>query len=476
MRGLDAQIYLENLVKQTGIRACMLFVELIRKKRDGNELSREEVEWFVGAYTRNEIPDYQVSAFLMAALIRGLSRAETAALTNAMLNSGQVLDFSELKTCKVDKHSTGGVGDKTSLILSPLVAAAGLYVPMISGRGLGHTGGTLDKLESIPGFSVNFSLTEFRRTLAAVGCAMIGQTAEVAPADKKLYSLRDVTGTVESPYLICASIMSKKLAEGIDALVLDVKTGSGAFMKDPKDAEFLAELMVETGERMGKRTVALITGMDEPLGRAVGNALEVEECIALMKGECKGSEDLYDLTMDLAAWMLHLGHRTASLEEGRALAQELIANGAALAKFRELVAAQGGNPAICDDMSLLPKAKHTVELAAEADGYVRAMDCHLVGVASVMLGGGRFLKEDVVNPAVGFVLHKKVGDRVMRGESLCTIHYDEEKRMVDTSEALHLAYQIGAQSPQAKPPLVRKILRGGKHSLEDAAGASVGRE
>jgi pyrimidine-nucleoside phosphorylase len=448
----------------------MLFVELIRKKRDGNELSRQEIEAIVAAYTRNEIPDYQVSAFLMAALIRGLSRAETADLTNAMLNSGQVLDFSELKASKVDKHSTGGVGDKTSLILSPLVAAAGLYVPMISGRGLGHTGGTLDKLEAIPGFSVNFSLTEFRRTLAAIGCAMIGQTAEVAPADKKLYALRDVTGTVESPYLICASIMSKKLAEGVDALVLDVKTGSGAFMKDQKDSEFLAELMVETGVRMGKRIVALITGMDEPLGRAVGNALEVEECIALMKGERKGSEDLYELTMDLAAWMLYLGHRTESVEEGRALAEELMANGATLAKFRELVAAQGGDPAICDDASLLPKAKHTVELVAESDGYIQSTDCHAVGVASVVLGGGRFTKEDVVNPVVGLLLHKKIGDRVARGESLCTIHYDDEKRMTEAREMLRAAYQIGAQEPAARPPLVRKILEGkpaqlGAHSL-----------
>ena len=450
----------------------MLFVELIRKKRDGNELSREEIEGIVGAYTRSEVPDYQVSAFLMAALIRGLSRAETAALTNAMLNSGQVLDFSELKAGKVDKHSTGGVGDKTSLILSPLVAAAGLYVPMISGRGLGHTGGTLDKLESIPGFSVNFSLTDFRRTLGAIGCAMIGQTAEVAPADKKLYALRDVTGTVESPYLICASIMSKKLAEGINALVLDVKTGSGAFMKDPKDAEFLAELMVETGERMGKRTVALITGMDEPLGYAVGNALEVEECIALMKGERRGSEDLYDLTMDLAAWMLHLGGRTTSVDEGRVLAEELMANGAALAKFRELVAAQGGDPAICDDPSRLPKAKYMVEFVAASDGFVQSTDCHGVGVASVVLGGGRFTKEDVVNPAVGFLLHKKIGDRVARGESICTIHYDDEMRMIEARGILQAAYKIGADAPAARLPLVRKILQGGL-SREDAAGASA---
>src|SRR3954464_15767893 len=297
----------------------MLVTDLIRRKRDGVELQRNEIEFLVNGYTRDEIPDYQMSAWLMAVLLRGMTRAELAALTETMLHSGQVLDFSELPAAKADKHSTGGVGDKTSLIIAPIVAAAGLYVPMISGRGLGHTGGTLDKLESIPGFNVNLSVADFRRVLAQCGAGLIGQTAEIAPADKKLYALRDVTGTVESPYLICASIMSKKLAEGIDALVLDVKTGSGAFMKDPRDAEFLAELMVETGQRMGKKVVALLTDMDQPLGRYIGNALEVEECIQLLHGQVNGNRDLVELTHELAGWMFYLGGKSANVNDGKLL-------------------------------------------------------------------------------------------------------------------------------------------------------------
>jgi pyrimidine-nucleoside phosphorylase len=293
----------------------MLVTDLIRRKRDGAELQRDEIEFLVNGYTRDEIPDYQMSAWLMAVLLRGMSRAELAALTETMLNSGQVLDFSELPAAKTDKHSTGGVGDKTSLIIAPIVAAGGLYVPMISGRGLGHTGGTLDKLESIPGFNVNLSVSEFRRVLAQCGAGLIGQTAEIAPADKKLYALRDVTGTVESPYLICASIMSKKLAEGIDALVLDVKTGSGAFMKSEKDAVFLAELMVETGQRLGKRVEALITDMNQPLGRAVGNALEVAECIDVLNG--KGPDDLRELSVVLSASMFLLGRRVRGISKGK---------------------------------------------------------------------------------------------------------------------------------------------------------------
>src|SRR5436189_190088 len=285
----------------------MRAVDLIRKKRDSGELSREEIEFLVSGYTRGEIPDYQMAAWLMAVWIRGMNRSELAYLTEVMLHSGEVLTHSEIPGKKVDKHSTGGVGDKTSLILAPIVAAGGLTVPMISGRGLGHTGGTLDKLESIPGFNVNLPIPEFRRVLHTCGCAMIGQTAEIAPADRKLYALRDVTGTVESPYLICASIMSKKLAEGIDALVLDVKTGSGAFMKKEEDARHLAELMVETGERMGKRVAALITDMNEPLGRMVGNALEILECIEIMRGDQHPmSADLRELSIELSAWMFYL--------------------------------------------------------------------------------------------------------------------------------------------------------------------------
>src|ERR1700730_6515421 len=324
-------------------RITMRPLDLIRKKRDGGELSFDEIGFLVRAYTSDEIPDYQMAAWLMSVVIRGMSRPELSALTAAMLHSGEVLDLSDLPGAKVDKHSTGGVGDKTSLIIAPIVAAAGVTVPMISGRGLGHTGGTLDKLQSIPGFNIDLSLTEFRRVLKTCGCGLIGQTAEIAPADKRLYALRDVTGTVESPNLICASIMSKKLAEGIDGLVLDVKTGSGAFMKTEKDSVHLAELMVETGERMGQKMVALITDMDQPLGLKVGNALEVEECIEVMQGG--GRADLREVSVELAAWMFYLGDRTASVDAGRQLADELIRDRSALKRFREIVEQQGGDPA-----------------------------------------------------------------------------------------------------------------------------------
>jgi pyrimidine-nucleoside phosphorylase len=367
----------------TPIRA----IDVIRKKRDGGELTRAEIEALVGGYTEGKIPDYQAAAWLMATLLKGMTRAETAALTDTMLHSGEVLDFSDLASQKVDKHSTGGVGDKTSLVLAPLAAAGGLTVPMISGRGLGHTGGTLDKLEAIPGFNVNLPVAEFRRILETCGCAMIGQTAEIAPADRKLYALRDVTGTVESPFLICASIMSKKLAEGIDALVLDVKTGSGAFMKNEKDAAYLAELMVETGERMGKKMAALITDMDQPLGRFVGNALEVVEVLEVLRGE--GPEDLRDLCMELAAWMFLLGQKVSSVQEGKALSEKLIRSGSALDKFRKMVALQGGDARVVDDPKLLPQAKLTMDVVSGKGGYVTAIQCERAGTACVILGGGR---------------------------------------------------------------------------------------
>jgi pyrimidine-nucleoside phosphorylase len=431
-------------------------VDVIRKKRDGHELSREEIESLIRGVTDNSIPDYQVSAWLMAALIRGLSMAETAALTEAMLHSGEVLDFSALGVRTVDKHSTGGVGDKTSLALAPIVAAGGLAVPMISGRGLGHTGGTLDKLEAIPGFNVKMPVARFREVLAKIGCAMIGQTAEIAPADRKLYALRDVTGTVESPYLICASIMSKKLAEGIDGLVLDVKTGSGAFMKSEADAVFLAELMVDTGERMGKRVVALITDMDQPLGFKIGNALEVEEIVELLEGG--GPQDLRDLTVELAGWMFYVGDRTATVEEGKQLAEELIGSRKALEKFYAMVEIQGGDVATVRDVKRLPKAAHTIDVLAHADGFVTAIACEQVGTACVILGGGRERQEDAVDPAVGLVLHRKVGDRVKKGERLATIHYNSDTRGQRAKKLVEDSYQIGESAP-AKRPLVHRVIQ-----------------
>jgi len=431
--------------------------DIIRKKRDGHELSRADIAHLVDGYTRGHIPDYQISAWLMAALLRGLTRAETAALTDSMLHSGKVLDLSEFAAAKVDKHSTGGVGDKTSLVLAPLAAAGGVIVPMISGRGLGHTGGTLDKLESIPGFRVDLSIERFRGVLRLCGCAMIGQTAEIAPADRKFYALRDVTGTVESPFLICASIMSKKLAEGVDGLVLDVKAGSGAFMKTEKDAAFLAELMVETGQRMDKKIVALITNMNQPLGFRVGNALEVQECINILLGS--GPVDLRELCLELGGWMLHLGGRADTIAQGRQLAAKLIDSGKALDKFRQMVELQGGDPRAIDDPTRLPDSRYTLELVSSTSGYVGAIRCENIGTASVILGGGREKKEDSIDPAVGIVLHKKIGDKVDAGEPLCRIHYNTESRANEAKRLLDRSYEI-VETPPAPQPLVLRIITG----------------
>ena len=428
------------------LAGAMRAVDLIRKKRDGGELTAAEIEFMVSGATDDKIPEYQVAAWLMAVVLRGMTRSELAALTAAMLNSGERLNFSELRAPKVDKHSTGGVGDKTSLVLAPLAAAAGLYVPMISGRGLGHTGGTLDKLEAIPGFQTQLSLRDFRRVLETCGCAMIGQTEEIAPADKKLYALRDVTGTVESPYLICASIMSKKLAEGLDALVLDVKTGGGAFMKREEDAAFLAELMVETGRLMGTRVVAVLTDMEQPLGRKVGNALEVEECIAVMRGE--GPADLRELCVELAAWMLELGG-LGGLAECRRLAHKLIANGRALETFRAMVRLQGGDERVVDDPGRLPQARHRADFLSSAAGRVVALDCERIGIVSCVLGGGRERKEDTVDPAVGLVLHKKSGDAVDAGEPLCTIHYNSGEKFDAARALLEQSFRVEPASSAA---------------------------
>jgi pyrimidine-nucleoside phosphorylase len=436
----------------------MHVTDLIRRKRDGGELQRSEIEFLIDGYTRDAIPDYQMSAWLMAALLRGLTRAELAALTESMLNSGQVLSFVELAAPKVDKHSTGGVGDKTSLVVAPVVAAGGLYVPMISGRGLGHTGGTLDKLESIPKFNVNLSAADFRRVLAECGAAMIGQTAEIAPADKRIYALRDVTGTVESPYLICASIMSKKLAEGIDALVLDVKTGSGAFMKSEQDAVFLAELMVETGLRLGKRVVALITSMDQPLGRAVGNSLEVAECIDVLNN--RGPDDLRELCVVLCAWMFLLGRRVSDLDEGKKLAEEIITSGKAKEKFREMVRLQGGSVEVVDNPQLLPCASQRTDVVSPASGVVTSMMVEQIGTAGVLLGGGREKKEDSVDHTVGIIIHKKPGDTVSAGEALCTVHYNSAERLERARQLIVQSYRIETSAAAPSRPLIGQVIGG----------------
>ena len=433
----------------------MRAVDVIQRKRDGLELSREEIEFFIRGYALGQIPDYQASAFTMAVFFRGMTAAETVALTEAMMRTGEVLDFSDLPGPKVDKHSTGGVGDKTSLILAPLAAACGVYVPMISGRGLGHTGGTLDKLESIPGFRVRLSLTEFREVLRRSKLGLIGQTPEVAPADRKLYALRDVTATVESRPLISASIMSKKMAEGIDALVLDVKTGDGAFMKSFEDAKALAQTMVEIGRGMGKKVAALITDMDQPLGHAVGNALEVVECVETLKG--RGPNDLESLSLELAARMLQLGGVTTQLEAARARVRDALASGAGLRKLREIVELQGGDPRAVDDPALLPRAREALPLRAERDGRVTRIACGAVGHAAMLLGAGRETVESAIDPAVGLVLHKKVGELVIQGEPLLTMHVNDRTHLEEVTNVLKDAIRVGPEAP-ARTALIRAVL------------------
>jgi pyrimidine-nucleoside phosphorylase len=443
----------------------MRALDVIRKKRDGGALSRNEIALLVNGFTTGDVPDYQMSAWLMAVVLRGMSKQEIADLTEVMLRSGASLDWSALPAKKVDKHSTGGVGDKTSFLLAPIVAAGGLYVPMISGRGLGHTGGTLDKLESIPGFNVTQSPQQMRNILEVCGCAIVGQSAEIVPADKKTYALRDVSATVESPALICASIMSKKLAEGIDALVLDVKTGSGAFMKSEEDAVHLAELMVDTGERMGKRTAALITDMSQPLGRTVGNSLEILECIEILRGERNAmSEDLRAISLELSAWMFYLAGRTANVEDGRALSEEMLTSGKALDRFKQMLRLQGGGDiSVVDKPTRLPKADHQIAFKAERHGLISEVQCEQVGIASLLLGGGRSKKEDVLDHGVGLEIHKKIGDAVKTGETICTVHYNADTRLGESLELLKAAYTI-SQTRMEPPTLIKRSITAHKQS------------
>ena len=433
----------------------MRAVDLIRKKRDYGEHSREEIDFLISGYTKGDIPDYQMAAWLMAVWIRGLSPSESAALTESMLYSGEVVEHSDLPVKKVDKHSTGGVGDNTSLILAPIVAAGGLAVPMISGRGLGHTGGTLDKLEAIPGFTTGLSLSDFRRVLRECGMSLIGQTAEIAPADKKIYALRDATSTVENIGLICASIMSKKLAEGIDGLVLDVKTGSGAFMEREADALRLGEVMVDTARRMGKRAVALLTDMSQPLGRMAGHSNEVIEAIDVLRG--KGPEDLRELSIELSAWMFFLGERTGSVEEGRRLAEDMLASGKALGKFRDCIRLQGGDARVIDDVSLLPMAKKRVDIVSVQAGFITATHCREFGVALAMLEGGRGKKEDRIDHGVGLEFHRRIGERVTAGEKLVTIQYNSEAKLAEARAMIGASFTFGDHAA-APPPLIRRII------------------
>ncbi len=431
----------------------MRTVDIIMKKRDGLALEREEIRAFVQGVTTGALPDYQASALLMAILLRGMTTQETAWLTDAMVHSGVTVDLSDLPGVKVDKHSTGGVGDKTSLVLAPIAAACGVPVPMMSGRGLGHTGGTLDKLESIPGFRTALSLEEMRAALERVGCAMIGQTTQIAPADKTLYALRDVTGTVESIPLISASIMSKKIAEGIDALVLDVKTGSGAFMKTEADSRRLAESLVSIGNASGVRTEAVITDMDMPLGVAVGNALEVIECLDILKGT--GAADLVDCSIELTLRMLVLGKVATDRVDAEKQVRAAIASGAALERFRRIIEGQGGNPRVVDDYSLLPTAPSRHRIMAERAGYVARLDAELIGRASVVLGAGRDRVGDAVDPAVGIIISAKPGTQVSAGDPILELHYREQAKLDAALILISRAITIGDE-----PPALRAIIVG----------------
>ncbi len=429
--------------------------ELIKAKRDGKKLAPEDIRAFIDAYTAGTVPDYQMSAMCMAVFFRGLDPVELGAWARAMLESGEVVDLSDTPGVKVDKHSTGGVGDKVSVSLAPLAAACGVPVPMISGRGLGHTGGTVDKLLSIPGFRMDLPTAEYRRLVREVGCCLISQTAAIAPADRKLYALRDVTATVESLPLIASSIMSKKLAEGIDALVLDVKVGSGAFMKTVEDARRLARTMIDIGAQMGRKVTALLTDMDQPLGRTVGNALEVIEAVEMLRG--RAPADYTEVTVALTAEMLVLGGKAASVAEARQRVQKAVTDGTAVIKLKEIVAAQGGDPRAIDDYGLLPRSRSTTDVVAPRDGFVTAIDTEGVGLAAVALGAGRERVDSVIDPAVGFTLLRKVGEPVKAGEPVVRVHYNSPAPVVDVKTRLLAAYQFGPQAPAPRPLVVERL-------------------
>jgi pyrimidine-nucleoside phosphorylase/thymidine phosphorylase len=433
----------------------MRTVDLIHRKRDGEELSPEEIATLVDGYSRNEIPDYQMSAFLMAVFFSGMSDREVSALTECIIRSGELVDLSSIPGVKVDKHSTGGVGDKTSLISAPLAASAGVIVPMISGRGLGHTGGTLDKLESIPGFRTDLTIDEFREQLAKHGLAFIGQTPEITPADGKLYSLRDATATVESIPLIASSIMSKKLAVGLDAIVLDVKVGNGAFMKRQVDARRLAQMMVGIGRRMDKRVQALITDMNQPLGYAVGNALEVMEVSQTLQNA--GPTDLTRISLELAARMIFLAKIVPTLDEGRELAQQKLLDGSGYRKFKDVIEAQGGNPQVLDRFELLPNATGVREIASPRAGYVSAIDAEDIGMASSMIGAGRNTKEDSIDPAVGVILEVKTGQKIEAGAVLCRLYYTREENLEEAAQQIEDAFRISATPPEERELILEVV-------------------
>ncbi|GAV23795.1 pyrimidine-nucleoside phosphorylase [Carboxydothermus pertinax] len=429
--------------------------DIILKKRNGEKLSKEEIYFFVHGYTRGDIPDYQMAAFLMAVYFRGMDEEEVANLTLAMVDSGDKVDLSAISGIKVDKHSTGGVGDKTTLVLAPLVASVGVPVAKMSGRGLGHTGGTLDKLESISGFNIALSPEQFIKQVNDIGIAVIGQTAKLSPADGKMYALRDVTATVDSLPLIASSIMSKKIAGGAEAIVLDVKTGSGAFMKDLEGSIKLAETMVKIGERVGRNTVAVISEMGEPLGYAIGNSLEVKEAIATLKGE--GPEDLTELCLTLGGYMVYLAGKADDYETGKNLLKDALESGKAYAKLKEFVKSQGGDVHQIDNPSLLPKAARVYELLADETGFVTKVDALKIGLGAMYLGAGRATKEEKIDHSVGVILKKKVGDVVKKGEVLAKLHYNDKKKLEDAQKIVFAAFKIDSRPPQ-KAPFIKAVV------------------
>lgn len=443
----------------------MRMVDLIQKKRDGEALTRQEIEFMISGYSEGRIPDYQLSAWAMAVYFNGMTPEETAALTLAMAASGDQIDLSSIQGIKVDKHSTGGVGDTTTLVLAPLVAAAGVPVAKMSGRGLGHTGGTIDKLEAISGFNVEMERERFLTQVNEIGLALTSQTGNITPADKKLYGLRDVTATVNSIPLIASSVMSKKIASGADAIVLDVKTGRGAFMKTLEDSIALAQAMVEIGTQVGRHTIAVLSDMDQPLGFAVGNALEVREAILTLRGE--GPADLTELCLELGARMLQLGGRTSDLQSARAELEELIRSGGALEKLKQFVTAQGGDASVIEQPDRLPQADQIVQVVAEASGYVADIEAEAIGLGAMRLGAGRETKESTIDPAVGIWLHKKIGDPVQAGESLAELHANRERTgaVEQVARDVLAAYRVTAEPPEAKPLLLAVVTKDGVERL-----------
>jgi pyrimidine-nucleoside phosphorylase/thymidine phosphorylase len=429
--------------------------DLIEKKRDGKELTRDEMAFLIRGYTRDEIPDYQMAAWLMAGFLNGLTEAETQALVEEMLYSGDVLTHDYISEPKVDKHSTGGVGDKTSLVIAPVAAACGVAVPMISGRALAHTGGTLDKLEAIPGFRTDLSLAEFRGVLERCGLALIGQTKEIAPADRKLYALRDLTATVPFRPFMCASIMSKKMAEGIDGLVLDVKTGNGAFMRDFEDSRKLAVMMANVGRAMGKRVVALITDMNQPLGRWIGNAVETFEAIECLRGNLQG--DFAELCLELAAQMLVVGGVEQDLNVARDKSRSAIGSGRALERFRAVIEAQGGDPRVVDDPKLLPRAAQRTTIVSDRPGYVTGIETDEIGRVVMDWGGGRSRLEDAIDYGVGLYIHAKLGDEIDAGDPLVTTYYNHESKLNEMRDRLRAAYRM-EENASALEPLVKAVI------------------